>query len=202
MKKILILFCIGTLTLALVGCGSEKKPDTTKPNSNQETEEDKNNSQNESENKDNSDDKTNSIDKETENKVENIEKEFKLYLFNANELKEEIITEKLKIEDKAIIKALTEALKNEKRDSKFIKLPKEAEVKSATIKDGVLTVNFSKDFMKEMTLGTATESGLISMLVNTYGHGVGASKVKIEFDGNLYKGLGEEIEKNGYFIVK
>lgn len=192
MKKILILFCIGTLTLALVGCGSEKKPDTTNQNNNQKTEEDKNNSQNESENK------AGLVDKGTEN----IEKEFKIYLFNTNELKEEVITEKLKVEDKAIVKALTEALKNEKRESKFMKLPKDAEVKSATIKDEILTVNFSKDFMKEMTLGTAAESGLIEMLVNTYGYGVGVSKVKIEFDGKLYKGLGEEVERTGYFRVE
>ncbi|WP_297638376.1 GerMN domain-containing protein [uncultured Clostridium sp.] len=194
MKKIFSLCCIGILILALGGCGSEEKSDTIKPNNNQETEENKNNLSNKEDSE--------SKDKEVENKEEKIEKEFKLYLFNTNELKEEIITEKLKVEDKSVIKTLTEALKLETREAKFMKLPKEAEIKSASIKDGILTVNFSKDFLKEMTLGTATESGLISMLVNTYGHGVEVSKVRIEFNGNIYQGLGEEIEKNGYFIVK
>lgn len=201
MKKIVIGLLIATLTLGFVGCGDGKgnevggKPNTesSKPkDENKETVDDK---VQEEENLDkDSDDKEESKEESKEE-----EKEFKLHLFNGEKLKEETIVEKIKIEDKAVVKGLTEALKKD-RGEKYLKLPKEAEVTSAELKDDLLTINFSKNFIKDMTLGTATESGLITMIVNTYGNALNAKKVQIKLAGEIYTGLGDG-SKDGIFTV-
>ncbi|MGL4850772.1 MAG: GerMN domain-containing protein [Clostridium sp.] len=190
MKKVMVAILIGISTITIIGCGNKDKGGETKIDKETEINE---------ENKDKENEKVENTENEKEVKVE--EKEFKLYLFDKENLKEEVVKQKVKIEDKAIVKGLTEILKSENLDKKYLKLPKEVEVKEAKVRDEILTVNFSKNFIKDMPLGTATESGLIYMLINTYGHGVNVQKVRIELNGELYVGLGDEVSKKGYFEI-
>ena len=56
------------------------------------------------------------------------------------------------------------------------------------------------DFTSALPLGTSSESGLISAIVNTYGYNYGLDKVAIYFGDTLYTGLkGELLE--GYYTV-
>ncbi|MGL5415711.1 MAG: GerMN domain-containing protein [Clostridium sp.] len=192
MRKVIVGILIGISVFTVVGCGNEKVDTGQVGDKDIEEQEEIKGSETE---------KTDEIKKEdkVENKIE--KRKVKLYLFGKDSLKEDIIEKQIKIEDKAIIKSLTEALKDKNLDKKYLKLPKEVEVKEAKIEDGVLTVDFSKDFIKEMPLGTATESGLIYMMINTYGHGVGVSKVRIKLNGDIYVGLGENVSKKGYFEI-
>lgn len=203
MKKLLVVVLTLTLAIGFVGCG-EKKGDNPKENDKPtiEKQEDQSKDKTEDQSKDKDNDKENDKENETaqkDNKEE--EKEVNLYLFNSEKLEDEVIKEKIKVEDKAMVKALTEALKKD-RGNKYLKLPKEAEVTSAEIKDEILTISFSKNFIKDMPLGTATESGLISSIVNTYGNGTGVKKVKLKLAGEVYTGLGEAAKDGAFEVTK
>ncbi|MGV2644037.1 hypothetical protein GNF86_21965, partial [Clostridium perfringens] len=108
----------------------------------------------------------------------------------------------IQVEDKALVKALTNELQNNLPSDDFLALTKEIGVTSAKLdeKSGVLTVVFSDSFSDKMTLGSATESGLASSLICTYAYNFGVDKVAIYFGDKLYTSLRGDLPE-GYFTA-
>ena len=107
------------------------------------------------------------------------------------------------VTDNAFTTALTNKLYTSPDSSdNFIVIPEEFGVNSATIDEetGVLKVVFNEDFTSALPLGTSSESGLISAIVNTYGYNYGLDKVAIYFGDTLYTGLKGELPE-GYYTV-
>lgn len=127
----------------------------------------------------------------------------RVFYFNTSDLKTYYIDTTVPVTDNAFTTALTNKLYTSPDSSdNFIVIPEEFGVNSATIDEetGVLKVVFNEDFTSALPLGTSSESGLISAIVNTYGYNYGLDKVAIYFGDTLYTGLkGELLE--GYYTV-
>lgn len=126
----------------------------------------------------------------------------RLYFFNTNELAMYYVDTTISVEDNAIIKALTKELQNQNYSKDFLTLTNKVQIKSAKVdKDKkLLTVVFSDSYINHMTLGNATESGLLATLLSTYGYNLGVDKVAIYFNDELYTSLRGELPE-GYFKV-
>ena len=187
-KYILKIFALLSLTFFLLGCtnGNNETP-TEDNNSNKNSNESSNKA--DEENKDN-----NSLNIQDRN--------CRLFFFDSKGLKLKYIDTTIQVENGAIIKALTNELQNTNYNDDFLTLTKKALIKSATIdiSTDVLKVVFCDDYTKYMTLGTATESGLLSSLICTYGYNLGVDKVAIYFGDELYTCLRCDLPE-GYFTV-
>lgn len=158
----------------------------------------------ESNNKDTSDENTN--DNQSNSNTNNEEnknitkKTCRIYAFNNEELQLYYFDEELTVEDNALVTALTKALQESLPNDSFLPLSDKAQVTSAKLdaNEGILTIVFSEDFIKDMPLGNSTESGLLSSLVNTYGYNYDIDKVAIYFGDTLYTSLKGTLEE-GYF---
>lgn len=126
----------------------------------------------------------------------------RLYFFNTKELAMYYVDTTIPVEDNAIIKALTKELQNQNYSKDFLTLTNKVQIKSAKVdKDKkLLTVVFSDSYVNHMTLGNATESGLLATLLSTYGYNLGVDKVTIYFNDELYTSLRGELPE-GYFKV-
>ncbi|MEG0772826.1 GerMN domain-containing protein [Clostridium sp.] len=126
----------------------------------------------------------------------------RLYFFNTTNLKHYYIDTTIPVEESAIITALTKELQNQTYNKDFLTLTNKVQVKSAKIdKDNkLLTVVFSDSYVDHMTLGSSTESGLLTMLLTTYGYNLGVDKVAIYFGDELYTSLKGDLPE-GYFKV-
>lgn len=126
----------------------------------------------------------------------------RLYFFNSKELAMYYIDTTIPVEDNAVIKALTKELQNQDYSKDFLTLTDKVQVKSAKLDrdKNLLTVVFSDSYTDHMNLGNSTESGLLSMLLSTYGYNLGVDKVAIYFNDELYTSLRGELPE-GYFKV-
>lgn len=126
----------------------------------------------------------------------------RLYFFNTSELAMYYVDTTIPVEDNAIIKALTKELQNQNYSKDFLTLTNKVQIKSAKVDRDkkLLTVVFSDSYVNHMTLGNATESGLLSTLLSTYGYNLGVDKVAIYFNDELYTSLRGELPE-GYFKV-
>ncbi len=126
----------------------------------------------------------------------------RLYFFNTTNLKHYYIDTTVPVEANAIVKALTKELQNQSYNKDFLAITNKINVKSAKIdKDkNLLTVVFSDSYVDHMTLGSSTESGLLTMLLATYGYNLGVDKVAIYFNDELYTCLKGDLPE-GYFKV-
>lgn len=126
----------------------------------------------------------------------------RLYFFNTKELAMYYVDTAIQVEDNAIIKALTKELQNQNYSKDFLTLTNKVQIKSAKVdKDKrLLTVVFSDSYVNHMTLGNATESGMLATLLSTYGYNLGVDKVAIYFNDELYTSLRGELPE-GYFKV-
>lgn len=126
----------------------------------------------------------------------------RLYFFNTKELAMYYVDTTIPVEDNAIIKALTKELQNQNYSKDFLTLTNKVQIKSAKVdKDKkLLTVVFSDSYVNHMTLGNATESGMLATLLSTYGYNLGVDKVAIYFNDELYTSLRGELPE-GYFKV-
>ncbi|MGH4121559.1 MAG: hypothetical protein ACREV6_01275 [Clostridium sp.] len=126
----------------------------------------------------------------------------KLYFFNKSELKHYYIDKILPIENNALVSALTKELQSTSYSENFLSLTDKVKIQSAKLDEttGILKIVFSDDYVDHMTLGTATESGLLTSLLATYGYNLGANKISIYFKDKLYTCLGDLQEE--YFTVK
>ncbi|MPM67056.1 hypothetical protein SDC9_113972 [bioreactor metagenome] len=126
----------------------------------------------------------------------------RLYFFNTKELAMYYVDTTIQVEDNAIIKALTKELQNQNYSKDFLTLTNKVQIKSAKVDRDkkLLTVVFSDSYINHMILGNATESGLLVMLLSTYGYNLGVDKVAIYFNDELYTSLRGELPE-GYFKV-
>lgn len=124
----------------------------------------------------------------------------RLFFFDSEKLDLYYVDKDLNVKDNALVSALTKELQTNTTSDTFLKLTSNVGIKSANLdKDnGILKVVFNKSYVDEMILGTATEGGLLSSLVNTYGYNYGVNKVSIYFDDELYTSLRGELPE-GYF---
>jgi Sporulation and spore germination len=206
-KKLFILFISTLFSLSLIGCNKiadaiKPEKQKTKEESKQEPNEDsKGDSTKENKDKEKPiDDKKNENTDTKENKI--TKKDCRIYAFNSQELKLYYYDKTIQVEDKALVKALTNELQNNLPNDDFLALTKEIGVTSAKLdeKSGVLTVVFSDSFSDKMTLGSATESGLASSLICTYAYNFGVDKVAIYFGDKLYTSLRGDLPE-GYFTA-
>lgn len=138
---------------------------------------------------------------ETASSSNTVKRDCRIFYFNSAELKPYYVDGTVAVTDNAFVTALTSKLYASPDDDLMV-IPKDFGVSSATLDydTNILKVVFNEDFTKTMTLGTATESGLISAIVNTYGYNYGVEKVAIYFGDTLYSGLKGELAE-GYFTV-
>lgn len=127
---------------------------------------------------------------------------YRLFYFDSEKLQLYYVDKEIAVEDKAIIKALTKELQSNLPKSSFLALTDKVQIKSAKLdsKTGVLKVVFSDSYVNKMNLGSATESGLLSSLICTYGYNLGVDKVAIYFGDELYTSLKGSLPE-GYFKV-
>lgn len=196
MKKIFIPFIIIAISsLLLIGCtiinntGSDEKTDNViqTPTNDKPSEESQ---------PPNTSTQNPTPDKEHASKKVNC----RLFFFDSEKLELYYIDKDLTVEDNALITALTKELQNTNTSDSFLKLTDKVGIKSANLNkdNGILTVVFNKSYVDEMILGSATESGLLSSLINTYGYNYGVDKVAIYFGDKLYTSLKGDLPE-GYF---
>ncbi|WP_195989078.1 GerMN domain-containing protein [Clostridium sp. D53t1_180928_C8] len=196
MKKYLLkIFALLSLTIFLLGCTNVNNEIITEDdNFNKTSDESLDKSSNQNNNSDEDNKNNNSLNIEDRN--------CRIFFFDSNALKLKYTDTTIQVKDGAIIKSLTNALQNTNNNDDFLTLTKKVSIKSATIdmNTDVLKVVFSDDYTKYMTLGTATEAGLLSSLICTYGYNLGVKKVAIYFGDELYTCLRGDLPE-GYFNV-
>ncbi len=126
----------------------------------------------------------------------------RVYFFSQNEMKFYYIDKIIPVEDNALITALTKEQQSTSYNKEFLSLTDKVKVKSAKLDEitGVLKVVFSDSYVDYMTLGSSTESGLLTCLLATYGYNYGVDKVAIYFNDELYTSLRGDLPE-GYFEV-
>lgn len=206
-KKILTFSLLIVSSLLFMGCNklsinnnpTKETENNGNVNSPSQNDEDKDSEKNNGTNLNTNDNKPNSNTTNEEDK-KITKKTCRIYAFNREELQLYYFDEELTIEDNALVTALTKALKNNLLNDNFLVLSDKAQITSAKLdkEKGVLTIVFSENFLQYMVLGTSTESGLVSSLVNTYGYNYDVDKVAIYFGDTLYTSLKGTLEE-GYF---
>lgn len=193
-KKVLLIVLTMVLSLVFVSCN---KSDSNTDKSSNNTEASEENKQEENKQEENNEDG----DKEVAEQDKATKKEkCRLYFFDTEKLEMFYVDNEIEIVNNGKVNALTKALQEYKGNDKFLSLTDKAKITSAKVDGDVLKVYFSDDFTKNMALGTATESGLIQSLVNTYGYNYNVKKVAIYMNNELYTGLRGELPE-GYYNV-
>lgn len=205
-KRILSILLSSLLSLLLISCtiinNSNSSSDKNNQNSSETNSSTKPSEDNTSNNTNSSNSNTPTKDTNINNKNSIKNKNCRLFFFDSTKLVLYYIDKEITIEDNALVSALTKELQTNSTSDTFLKLTSKVDIKSATLdKDnGILKVVFDKSYVDEMILGTATESGLLSSLINTYGYNYGVNKVAIYFGDKLYTSLKGELPE-GYFTT-
>lgn len=189
-KFFLLLFFL-FFSLILIGCSKNKEnPPSNKPSNNIEDE------------KNNNEKKDSPAEKPSTQKPSKEMKKVRLFYFDTVNYEFYYVDKEIEVTDKAIVKALTKELQNYSPNGNFLNLTDKVEITSATLDEsnGVLKIVFSSSYVDEMTLGSATESGLLTSLISTYGYNLNVNKVAIYFGDELYTSLRGDLP-NGYFPV-
>ena len=188
-KLMLLLFSL-IFSIILIGCSNAEKT-----NFNNSTDSDIKNNENIDVNED-----ENEIPK-IETKTDEL-KMVRLFYFNTLDYNLYYIDKEIEVTDKAIIKALTKELQDYSPNKDFINLTDKVEIRSADLdeENKSLKIVFSSSYIDEMLLGSATESGLLSSLLSTYGYNLNVDKISIYFNDELYTSLKGDLP-NGYFDV-
>ena len=97
-----------------------------------------------------------------------------------------------------LINLLIEGPKNEK----LLKLiPENTKLNSAIVKENILYIDFSEEFIKEQNLGKEQEELILKSIVNTVTELTEINKVKILIEGNEERGFpDDEVNFNKIFI--
>ena len=199
-KKLISIFLIIIFSVFLISCNNINNSSLTTSTGENKPQSDDNNvpetpsksgSENTSQNK-----VPEKTQEDTEPSIKTVN--CRIFLFNIDELQLYYIDKDIVVEDNALVTALTKELQTNDTNTAFLNLTDKVAIKSAELDKGVLTVIFNKSYVDEMILGSATESGLLSSLVNTFGYNYGVTKVAIYFDDELYTSLKGELPE-GYF---
>lgn len=121
--------------------------------------------------------------------------------YHDNDYKLYYVDKEVEVQEKAIIRAITEELKKDFDEGISVGIPIEAKIKDAKIEEGVLTVNFSRDSFKNINLGSGFETSMLKCMVNSYGYNLGVDKVIIKIDGKNYASGHIYLEEGEYFQV-
>ena len=201
-KKFVAFLSIFLISFSLISCSSDKNTnDTTTNNSSTSTtteSEPAPPSSNENSDATKEEDKT----KEEQNKNTTKEIASRIYFYNGVDDVYSYVDTVLTVENGAYVTALANELKNTNYSDNLLNLPKKITVTSAKLdsEKGILSVYFNEDFGKYMNLGSSSEIGIITSLVNTFGYNYKVDKVAIYCNGKPYSGqFGETPE--GYFTV-
>lgn len=125
----------------------------------------------------------------------------RIFFFDTAELKEYYIDKEIQVENKEVIRALTNELKKSTLyNEDFLELDDKVEITSAKVEDGTLKVVFSKDYISSIPSASEAELGLLNAIIDTYGYNLSVDKVAIYFGDELYTCLDDEF-KDGYFYV-
>lgn len=140
---------------------------------------------------------------------------------NKDEVKEELVKEKMTlrifyqdinnniyykdkevlVEDKAVVKAVTEELKKDYNGEIQSKAPDNLQVRNAKVEDGILTVDFGEGAFSNINLGSSFELGMINCIVNSYGYNLGVDKVILKVNGQNYASGHIILDEGDYFSV-
>ena len=188
-KKLFLLLFSLFFSIILIGC-SENKEKTPPNDSNNPNIEDK------------SDEINNEKDKSQIENPSKTRKTVRLFYFDTVNYEMYYVDKEIEITDKAVIRALTKELQDYSPNKNFLNLTKDVEITSASLneEEGILKIVFSSSYVDKMLLGSATESGLLSSLLSTYGYNLNINKIAIYFGDTLYTSLKGDLP-NGYFDV-
>ncbi|MBD7914960.1 GerMN domain-containing protein [Clostridium sp. Sa3CUN1] len=193
-KKFFLLFFSFILSFILIGC-NKSNDISNLPNKENESFENENNK------------KETPITNEEKNNISNnseslTKKNVRLFYFDTINYELYYVDKEVDVTDKAIIKSLTTELQNYSPNKNFLNLTKDVEITSASLDEstGLLKIVFSSSYIDKMLLGSATESGLLSSLLSTYGYNLNIKKVAIYFKDELYSSLRGDLPE-GYFNV-
>ncbi len=194
-KKFFLLLFSLIFSFILIGC-NKNNPPSNLPNKPNENIKEENN--NEKENPNTNEEKNNNSSSNEDFTKRNV----RLFYFDTVNYELYYVDKEIEVNDKAIIKSLTSELQTYSPNKNFLNLTEDVEVTSATIdkSTGVLKVVFSSSYVDKMLLGSATESGLLTSLISTYGYNLNVKKVAIYFKDELYTSLRGDLPK-GYFDV-
>ncbi|WP_195263516.1 GerMN domain-containing protein [Clostridium sp. 1001275B_160808_H3] len=197
-KRLFLLIFSLVFSLILIGCNKSKDEPVSTPSKNIVDEEKNPNDDKDTDNP--SDDKPSNNNSNENKSITNTK--VRLFYFDSSKLKLYYIDKEIQISDKAIVKALTKELQNYSPNNNFLNLTNEVEITSAKLDENkkLLTVVFSSSYVDKMTLGSSTESGLLSSLISTYAYNLNVDKVAIYFGDKLYTSLKGDLP-NGYFNV-
>ena len=197
MKKYLFIPLL-IISIFLIGC------DKIIPNNNIQVPNNSGNPTDTNDNDTNNDikDNTTSDDSKDDDTSSTVNTKVRLFLFDTKDYVMYYIDKEIPVEGKAIIKALTKELQTYSPDENILNLTDEVEITSAKLntETNVLTIVFSSSYTDKMLLGSATESGLLSSLLSTYGYNLKVDKIAIYFGDELYTSLRGDLP-NGYFDV-
>lgn len=199
-KKLFLLLFSLIFSFLLIGCNKSKDTPPSSSNNNKvEDVEEKNDDKKDNNNKDGNSNSKN----ENSNANNSIgKKTVRLFYFDTVNFELYYVDKEIEIKDKEVVRSLTNELQNYSPNNNFLNLTNDVEITSATLNEstGVLKVVFSSSYINKMTLGSATENGLLSSLISTYGYNLNVKKVAIYFGDELYTSLRGDLP-DGYFNV-
>lgn len=197
-KQILIISLILTIPFYLIGCNS--KNDTT--NNVPPSIESPDKPSEDSSSSESSNDKPNleepNKDVETPKEPEVVQRDVRLYYYDAVNDKIQYTNQTIEVKDKAVATAIVNALKHPSIQGVTPALAEGIKLKSAKVdsSDDSITIDFSDDFVSLQNLGSGPESSTLKAIANTFGYNFNVNKVIITLNGKPYES-GHIIKKPG-----
>lgn len=144
---------------------------------------------------------TNETVVDNQNESDYIEKICRVYNFDREKLQMNYSNKQVKLIEKDLPYILLNSLRYSSSDY-MILLPDDVSIKDVELdkEKSILKIDFNKDFIKDIPLGTSTESGFMDSIVKTYGYNYEVDYISIYFDGNLYTGLKGELDNDAFKV--
>lgn len=108
----------------------------------------------------------------------------------------------VEVVDKAVVKAITNQLKTSPNESLKATLSNNIEIRGASLEGDTITVDFGSNFYDEMSLGSGSESAMLTCLVNTFGYNYNVENVIIKVNGENYKSGHIVLQDGNVFTVE
>lgn len=211
-RKTLIIISIMLIACSFIACGSNKDKENGSDSSNKFQNEESNkaddtatNQQPDGVDKDTTTpqqpvDEENNNDTSETNKT--VEKNCRIFYYDFANDKMVYVNKNVEVVGGALVKALTNSLKDNSNNNDFITLNSETNVTSAKLDrdNDILEVYFDDSLNKSMNLGTNNQCELVDSIVYTYGYNYDVSKVAIYVNGETYIDPRGEMP-GGYFTV-
>lgn len=185
MKKYLSFIISIFMIFSLIGCGDSPNTNSTTNNKSESQKTENDSNKNEINN-----DKTENFEENTNSTGVNsttTDKKVRLFFYNGFEDKIVYKDTTVKVIDGALVTAIIKGLK-ENYGEDYCSLASNIEVNSAKLEKDkdLLTVNFKKNFINNMNLGSGAESAVLQCVVNSLGYNFNISNIYITIDGKPY----------------